>query len=51
MKLLGLIAGSLVLGLLVAASVKPDRERAMHRHFRKLERAGMDRHGFYGSGI
>ena len=51
MKLMEIIAGSIVLGLLVAAHVKPDHERAMHRHFRKLERAGMDRHESYGAGI
>ena len=51
MKLFGLIAGSLVLGLLVAATVKPERERAMHRHFRKLERAGLDRYESYGGGM
>ena len=51
MKLFGVIAGSLVLGLLVAASVKPERERAMHRHFRKFERAGLDRYEAYGGGM
>jgi hypothetical protein len=51
MKLFGLIVGSVLLGLAVAASIKPDRDRVMRRHFRKLERAGLDRYESYGGGI
>ena len=52
MKLFGLIAGSVILGLIVTASLRPpDPERAMYRHFKKLEKAGRDRYKSYGGGL
>tara|TARA_R100000306_G_scaffold50623_1_gene47678 strand:- start:521 stop:676 length:156 start_codon:yes stop_codon:yes gene_type:complete len=51
MKLFGLIAGSVVLGLLVAASLTPTEAQTKYRHFKKLEQAGIDRYESYGSGM
>jgi len=41
MKLFGLIAGSLVLGLLIAASLRSDEGRVEDRRFKKLRRTGL----------
>jgi len=41
MKLFGLIAGSLVLGLLIAASLRSDEGWVEDRRFKKLRRTGL----------
>ena len=51
MKLFGLITGSILLGLIVAASLQPNEEQMMLRHFKKLEQAGIARYESYGSGM
>jgi len=51
MKLFGLIAGSILLGLVVAVSLQPNEEQMMLRHFKKLEQAGIARGKSYGGGM
>ena len=51
MKLFGLIAGSILLGIVVAASLQPNEEQMMLRHFKRLEQAGIDRIQSYGGGM
>ena len=52
MKLFGLVAGTVVFGILVAVSLKPsDPEFRKHQHFKRLEEAGRDRYESYGGGM
>jgi len=41
MKLFGLIAGSVLLGIVIAASIKPDEGEMKDRRFKKLRRTGL----------
>jgi len=41
MKLFGLIAGSVLLGIVIAASIKPDEGRVEDRRFKRLRRTGL----------
>jgi len=41
MKLFGLIAGSVLLGIVIAASIQPNEGQMKHRRFKKLRRTGL----------